>query len=97
MCVPPSNVSREGASAINSAGSTVCSTSVALPAVPTLKRYSPGRTACGSNVIVREPTSAPLTRPSQQQRRVDVLDDRLAHVVELCGRKQPLECLVRQV
>ena len=34
------------------AGSTVCNTSVALPAVPTANRYSPGRTRAGVKLSV---------------------------------------------
>jgi len=36
LCVPPRSVSVDGSSASMSAGKTVCRTSVALPAVPTL-------------------------------------------------------------
>ena len=43
-------------------GSTVCSTSVALPAVPTAKRYSPPLTVVGMNVSSAEPIASPVTR-----------------------------------
>jgi hypothetical protein len=38
LCVPPSSTSRDGVSASNSGISTVCSTRLVLPAVPTAKR-----------------------------------------------------------
>lgn len=44
LSVPPLTSTREGPSANHSAGSTVCSTSVQLPALPIAKRYSPPRT-----------------------------------------------------
>ncbi len=48
-------------SQLSSAGSTVCSTSVALPAVPTEKHYSPGVTFPGINVSSGLPIAAPCT------------------------------------
>lgn len=62
LWVPPSKVTADGAAARRSAGSTVCITSVALPAVPTRKVYSPARTAPGAKATSSDPSSAPSTR-----------------------------------
>jgi hypothetical protein len=62
LCVPPSNVSRLGAEATMSGGSTAWRTSIVLPAVPTLKLYWPGATSPGTNVNSLEPTPAPSAR-----------------------------------
>ena len=61
LCVPPDSVTADGTSAHNSAGSTVCSTSVVLPAVPTANRCSPARIPRGRKRSDVEPSSAPST------------------------------------
>ena len=61
LCVPPSSVSDDGVSAMSSAGSTVCNTSVVLPAEPIEKVYSPGFTFPGVNESSRDEIAAPST------------------------------------
>ena len=61
LSVPPLTSTREGPSANHSAGSTVCSTSVQLPALPIAKRYSPPRTMPGRKTRRCDPSSAPST------------------------------------
>ena len=63
--MPPRSVTRLGPVASSSAGSTVCRTSVQLPAEPMLKAYSPARTAPGSKRKVCEPGAAPSTSAEQ--------------------------------
>jgi hypothetical protein len=61
LCVPPSRTRLEGCGAVRRAGSTVWRTRVALPAVPTAKWYSPGRTSAGEKDSSVEPRTAPRT------------------------------------
>ena len=71
LCVPPSSVSRDGSRASSSAGSTACSTSVALPAVPTARRYSPPAHLRRLEAQrARAKLGAGDTRPAHLRRRV---------------------------
>src|SRR5262245_25233630 len=65
LCVPPEILIVLEPVAVNNGNSTVCSTSVQLPAVPILNECSPAFSARGSNVNVLEPTSQPSTRASE--------------------------------
>jgi hypothetical protein len=61
LCVPPSRTIVEGASARSSAGSTVWSTRVVLPALPIANVCMPATIAFGTKVTSVESSASPVT------------------------------------